>query len=76
MARFRDLSDIEVTRFIQLMLSHYDLPVQNNHDLVVRRDYNKLVSLSLYDLNLVNVVSTKFLFIDSLEEREHAEVPG
>ena len=71
---FGDLLDREVGWSVEFVLSHHDLAVEDDDDLVVWRDNDQIIFLLLYDLNLVNVSAEDLVVWDALHEGEDLKV--
>ena len=74
MPRLGNLLDVEVRRRIQLVLTHHDLPVEDDDNLVVGRNNDQVLFFLLDNLNLVNVLFLDLVGRDAPQEREHLEV--
>ena len=71
---FGDLLDGKVGWSVEFVLSHHNLSVEDDDDLVVRRDNDQIIFLLLYDLNLVHVGAEDLVVWDALHEGEDLEV--
>ena len=75
-ARFTNLSDFEIIRFVQFMEPKNDLAIQNDHDSVLWRDYDKIVLLFVYNFDILYESLCKVLVLDPTEEWEHVQIFG
>lgn len=58
------------------MLSENHLAIQDDHHFVLRWNDYQVVSLTLNELNFLDVIREKFLLVYPSEEGEHIEVFG
>ena len=72
--RFRDLFYAKVSWSVKLVLSHYDLSIENDGDLIFRWDYYQVIFFLLYDLNFVHIGAQDLMVGYSLHEGENLQV--
>ena len=73
-SRLGNLLDVKVSWRVQLVLTHHDLPVEDDDNLVVGRNYDQVLLLLLDNLNLVNVIFLDLVGRNAPQERKHLEV--
>ncbi len=74
MTGFTDLFNLEIIRFVKLVKSEDDLTVQNDHNLVVWRDYDKVIFLFVNDCDILDVFVGHILSRYPTEKGEHVKV--
>ena len=73
-SRLGNLLDVKVRWRVQLVLTHHDLPVEDDYNLVVGRNDDQVLLLLLDNLNLVNVIFLDLVGRNAPQERKHLEV--